>query len=390
MNRRQYLAVAGASVASGCSSLGAMSNGTTTTPKPEPCTEQWAWQYQGDATHRSTVTGMSDLTVRPELTVLAQPDGMEQSGIKEAVSVLNGIVAVTGETTVHGYDADSGEQRWEQPLSDPIITGAVSGCGGTYVQTRRATYCLEHETGKQRWRAKYGNRTYAPLVVDAGYLYTLAPQGVRRFDPKTGVSQIVYEYTATAGLASAAIDDGGLYATRSGETQEGPVGVLLKIDLETGEIVWTRDGYRCRSPPTIVNGTMYVVTKDGVAVAVSTTDGSVEWTTDVGGSNTYESPAVGPNGDHVYVVGGKSGSIVALDAAAGDKVWETSVSTYAGTPPVVGADTVVVGGRGIYGLAPETGAKRWTVDTGQISTAFCKSGKRLWTMSGNAVLRLGW
>lgn len=386
MKRRQCLAVLGATAISGCNAIGALDSDGESTSSVSACPDNWGWQYQGDSANQRTVKGMGDTGGAPSVDVLlTDPSGAPYD---YAMAAFEGVGCLASDRAVKGYDLESGGMLWEKSVSSNVATAPLIGCGAAFVQMGRKTEAFDLRTGEKRWKADHGSLNWTPLVVDSGYLYSLGPKEVRRFDPESGASQGVYDHSGL--LLSISISDGRIYATGIGEGETQ--GVVYAVDMESGEEVWRREGFRCRSPPTVVNGTVYVVTKDATVVAMSVDDGSVRWTKGISGSQTYESPVVGPDGDSLYVATGKGGSVAALNTSNGEIQWETTLKlpNVASNPPVVTEDTVIVGANGVFGLNAETGEKRWNVSEGPVDTPFRRYEDSLITIQGESVIRLSW
>lgn len=386
MKRRQCLAVLGATAISGCNAMGALDSDGASTPSVSACPDKWGWQYQGDPANKGIVEGLGDTSGAPSVDVLLT--GLAGDPYDYAMAAFEGVGCLASDRDVKAYDLESGGILWEKSVSSRVATAPVIGCGAAFVQMGRKTEAFDLQTGEKRWKADHGSLDWTPLLVDSGYLYALGPKEVRRFDPESGASQGVYDHSGL--LLSISISDGRIYATGVGEGETQ--GVVYAVDMESGEEVWRREGFRCRSPPTIVNDTVYVVTKGATVVAMSVDDGSVQWTRRIRGSQTYESPAIGPNGDSLYVATGKGGSVTSLNTATGDVQWETTlkVPNVASNPPVVSDDTVIVGANGVFGLNAETGEKRWNVSDGPIDTPFQRYEDTLIAIQGESVIGLSW
>ncbi|MEL7060935.1 MAG: PQQ-binding-like beta-propeller repeat protein [Acidobacteriota bacterium] len=120
-------------------------------------------------------------------------------------------------------------------------------------------------------------------------------------------------------------------------------GHAMAFDRATGAKVWSTDygsvhsgnGYPgTRTTPTYADGRLFLLSSEGLAVALDAASGDILWSVDIlktfGGPNLYfgisESPLV--DGDRViYTPGGKKGSIVALNVATGESVWQTEELT---------------------------------------------------------------
>ncbi len=141
---------------------------------------------------------------------------------------------------------------------------------------------------------------------------------------------------ATEGLgetyASLSIADGRLYTTGLSEKR----GKLFAFDL-AGKRLWVKDygeefdgrGYPgTRNTPTLHDGSLYLLSSLGNAMALDAESGEVHWQVDVlerfKGQNTYfglaESLLI-VDGKVIVTPGGPDASVAALDAASGETVW---------------------------------------------------------------------
>ena len=145
--------------------------------------------------------------------------------------------------------------------------------------------------------------------------------------------------------------------TNSGHAHHttGPVDdVTERWTVETDDIV--------RSPPAVVNGTVYVGSHDEKVYALDADTGSVAWNYTTGG-NIYTSPAVS-NG--TVFVGIDTVGVHALDADTGDLQWTFDVSAELYASPTVVDGTVYFGSddTNVYALDADTGSEQWNVSVG--------------------------
>lgn len=113
--------------------------------------------------------------------------------------------------------------------------------------------------------------------------------------------------------------------------------------------------------PTVENGTVYVVDREGTVTAYDAEDGNRAWRTE-----TDIRAAAGPGvGNGTVVVGSLDGSIVALDAESGEELWRAPVSSEVLSVPAISGGRVVVrsiDGR-TYGFDRQTGRRDWVHDS---------------------------
>lgn len=231
-----------------------------------------------------------------------------------------------------------------------------------------------------------------------------------------------------SGYASVAVSEGRIFTT--GNFDDGQAAIAL--DEKTGEIIWKQSltdrppkhGYPgSRSTPTIVDGKVYLVTSDGVAVCLSCDNGSVVWQrrfSDWGGKmmsvwGFSESPLVDGN-SVICTPGGKNGMVVALDKNSGEEIWTCTLPDYPEEAGVNGknlkdgagyASAVISNGggvkqyiqlvgRGLVGIKADDGSLLWRYKrvsngTANIPTAIVE-GDYVFTSTGygtgSALLKL--
>ncbi|MEJ7763677.1 MAG: PQQ-binding-like beta-propeller repeat protein, partial [Thermomicrobiales bacterium] len=139
--------------------------------------------------------------------------------------------------------------------------------------------------------------------------------------------------------------------------QPGPAPVGLPVQqwaFQTGGAV--------RSSPTVVDGTVYVGSKDGNLYALDAVSGEERWRFPTGGA-IVTAPAV--SGGRVYV-SSFSGVLHAVDAAQGEPIWQMHTSS--ASSPVVVDDLVYVGtfDGSLLAINGETGVVRWSATFGLV------------------------
>lgn len=144
----------------------------------------------------------------------------------------------------------------------------------------------------------------------------------------------------------------------------GSFGPLWAIDADSGEPYWSFEPETrsdMRSPPTIVDGTVYVGSMGGVSSGVYAVDaatGSLQWKFTEPEDWVRASPSVV---DGTVYAGSRDGTLYALDAATGDSEWRFSEPTKILRAPHVAGDTVYVGSMdgALYAVSADSGEERW-------------------------------
>ena len=216
-----------------------------------------------------------------------------------------------------------------------------------------------------------------PQILGPGRngIYTGAPI-VASF-PKTG-PPLVWKRDIGAGFAGPAVSAGKLVLFHRVNNRE----TVEAMDAATGKTVWTFDyatSYRDdfgfdegpRAVPVIAGGRVFTHGADGWLHGLDFATGRKLWSVDT--RRVFEAPkgyfgvATSPlvDGDRVMVnVGGKTGGIVAFDAATGRTLWTSTTDEASYSAPVIadigGQHTAVFFTRtGLVAVDPANGAVRY-------------------------------
>lgn len=140
--------------------------------------------------------------------------------------------------------------------------------------------------------------------------------------------------------------------------------IASRLTQSAGELLWSVDfGAPVKSSPTVVDGTVYVGSNDGLVHAVST-DGTEQWQFDAGDA-VFAAPTVV---DGTVFVGSRYGpgdDLYALDAASGEEIWGVEhLGWYVTASPGFHDGTILVGTNDgtLYGVAANTGDEQWSAD----------------------------
>ncbi|MGQ3331037.1 PKD domain-containing protein [Halorubrum sp. FL23] len=153
-------------------------------------------------------------------------------------------------------------------------------------------------------------------------------------------------------------------------------GPIQARSASTGDIVWETEYsiYGTGPAPTVTSDTVYVAGYEDF-YALSTTDGSTKWSTNISASGTATTVV-----DDLVFAGGRDGVVYALDASTGTQQWtfdtgddNSGSDTGAGTPrkfdgvpePAFANGTVYIGGgydnSKVYALSATDGTVQWEV-----------------------------
>jgi len=222
-----------------------------------------------------------------------------------------------------------------------------------------------------------------PVVVD-GTAYVVGRQEVAAVDLPTGDRGWTVDISGRRAASAPAVTSDTVYVH---DTR------LRALDRMSGEVRWTLGGESSIlrvSPPTVVDGTVYIgrqsfgrggrLTAAGM-YAVSAADGIREWyfgdAVGWGGAPAYADGSIyfGSDDDHVY----------ALDAQSGNEQWRFQTGHSILSAPVVADGTVYVGSldNSLYALDAATGTEQWTAETfGGVRTSPAVADGTVYVVSG--------
>jgi outer membrane protein assembly factor BamB len=253
------------------------------------------------------------------------------------------VVFVDRANRIHGLRRESGDRRWlveggpdlplawgwegwDYLLASPTLAGGVvlAGTGDGFLNA------IELERGEVRWRFRTGGRIRSAPAVHDGVVYVAAGDGV------------VYGLTLAAGV------EVWRFETRGAG--------LRAVDFGY-------DRTQIYSSPAVVDGVLYIGSRDASLYAVDLATGEARWTFEDGSAWVIASPAV--HGATVYSARSSSGRVRALDAQSGEERWAVETGGLVFSSPVLVDGTVYVGsgdGR-IYAFDAATGEQRWLYHT---------------------------
>ena len=239
----------------------------------------------------------------------------------------------------------------------------------------------------------------APIVAN-GRVYTIDTMGsVRAFDASSGAAVWTAQTPSDRGGEGSlygggiAYDSGHIFATNG-------LGYVVSLDANTGAVAWrVRPGGPLRGAPTVINGTLYVISQDNQIYSLNAASGATNWSAaaslEVAGVFGSASPAVSQG---TVVAGFSSGELNAYRYENGRQVWQdnlqrTSVRTSVSSLNDVDADPVIdngqvfavgQGGR-MVALDLITGQRLWELNIAGIDTPWV-AGDWIYVLTDDAKL----
>lgn len=227
--------------------------------------------------------------------------------------VADGTLYVTSMGSVHEIDPETGEDAWTTETDRIIYARPTVDEGSVYVPVHgRGVYALEADSGERRWQADVDVPPFATLAAADGLVY-----GPQR-------------------------DPSGLYA----------------IDVDAGTEAWSSDVELRYPEPVVADGTVFIESLDSVT-AIDGETGDEVWQFERE-TSTFTSATVV---DGTVYVGSKDDKIYAIDATSGEERWQTTLPIQ--STPVVAAGVIYVGVTdGLTALEADTGDERWQFGDG--------------------------
>ena len=330
---------------------------------PDPAEGNWLGR-SGDANNSSAMS----------LEILHSTDGqlqafysLEQLNLYH--SPLAGFKVIDGHYTVPGFFdlqlkdgklSSTGSaskrplvlERVQQPLSDPPIPTALSKGPGP------------------RWQAKLGGAIFAPAALRAGFAYVGTTSG--HFSAvKLSDGSVAWHFPAGRPIFGGALvtDDAIFFVCDNG--------YLFKLARADGNEIWKYDlggervarllpdpkeqrldGYDIFSPtPVLADGVLYVGSADGSLHAVKADTGERVWRFESKGQ--VRTTAV--ISDTKVVFSTLGGLIHAVERATGKEVWRFDAQMAGATSPAIIGGRLIVGARNsiLYGMNAATGFIDW-------------------------------
>lgn len=298
-------------------------------------------------------------------------------GIGDQVAVVDGTVfACTGAGTVHAVDAASGDEDWSKTaagarrqcpcaVGDLLVFGTESG----------DLVAVDRETGDEEWRVELTGPVAGP-TAHGGHVYvgTEASPTVYAVDAAEGTIEWETAVDAPVVEYPAATDDAVYVGTENTAMLEG---WIHRLDADTGDVDWTKEGTRMQSPA-VAGGNVYAPSLDmavyrpsGFRSGVRAVYGHILWTpaftetasviigtggilvakpldTDNDAPDWYLElegrPHSGPvvADDRIYLVGDDA-ELVGCDYEAGTELWRRPLDGEFGNRPAVADDALFVG-----------------------------------------------
>lgn len=263
-----------------------------------------------------------------------QETDMVGRGIHGTPVVAEGMVYVGAyDGILYGFDAQTGEKRWETKLGgsiggSPTYDGDAIYVAVEYPDPEGSTFAVDPDSGDVVWEDDQGRPTDHPHCTPA-------------IDPTTG--------TITLGS-----NDGMLYAWEYPSLE-------FKWRFETDPDNDT-DG-EIKEPIAAYDDAAFFGSWDRNIYRVDLETGTEDWSFETGGLSMV-GPGVDPTRDEIYG-GSHDGNLYALDAQTGEERWRFETDRPLTGCPTVCQDRIVFGSKDqtLYAIETDTAEEVWRVES---------------------------
>ncbi len=330
------------------------------------------------------------------------------SPISDASPVMfRGDARHSGVFQTRGVD-ELGGVRWRFQTDGPVRSSPVVAEGTVYVgSTDGHLYAIEASTGQETWRVDVGSPvSSSPAVAGGLVLFVSADGAFHAVDADTGALR--WQFATGAVLPwEWGFEGWDVYLASAAVQGESVVfgggdGTVYALDLQSGEERWRfSTDMRIRSTPAISEGVVYIGGSDGIVYSLGLENGLVRWTYETEGASLRSedfgfdrksiiaSPAVV---DGAVYVGSRDGQMYALDQASGERRWRVSHDvSWAMSSPAVSGTALFAGtsdGLFVHRVDVTTGEEDWRfVGAGYTWSSPALAGNTVYIGDGGGFLR---
>ena len=264
-------------------------------------------------------------------------------------------------------------------LLGSVLTGCTGGAGvvaswpgmlidnaseTVYLAAGQHIYALNLANGTERWRYPEKADTKisfyaAPVLTEDGQLIQ-GGYNKTLYSLNVDTRQTNWTYTAASDVfvAQPLVAGNMVYAPNSDTA-------LYAVD-KTGALVWKANGEHAFWSTPVSDGTLiYAASMDHHVYAFKQENGSQVWKSDDLGGALTGKPALDPKGVmYIGTLGKKEDSkMMALDAASGKVLWQTSAKGWVWASPVISGELVIFSDMNgnIYAVEATSGTIKWQI-----------------------------
>lgn len=246
--------------------------------------------------------------------------------------------SISNDETIFGYDLRNGNYIWKKSIgpveSIPLISGGL-----LFVTTKSGyLYCLDLETGAEKWKFNAGKPFHSTpakwngLIIaanDSGYVYGIsASNGDLKWKFQTGASV----------FATPIISGDDIYIGNIG-------GAFYSIDAKSGKVNWKHEGSGSYySTASVDDDNVFSMSGDGMMLSLSKSDGSIIWKSDL---NAPISEGILLSGRYIFI-GSMDSYLYAVSVETGNVLWSEKLAGRVRTSPLEYKGSIFVGTENKY------------------------------------------
>lgn len=336
--------------------------------------------------------------------------------VSPSVSYSDNTVIITGESTIWGVDAQSGNTKWERSFGgyfrafSLVENSFYLNIDGMDNSSKILSFNVE--SGEENWNFKSNSIAHAQTIIDEKLYYYNSERKVNALKLDSGKLDWEQPVPNTSGVNDSAsakdsiyfIQDGSkfqnklvaynktsgnpqwsrqnvqairdisnnvIFGTQYLESDSGnPYGVFA-LEGDTGEELWVFTNNKDLSTflhTKIYKRNIFVLDlRNSKVYSLNKETGVKQWESKIS-NNRLQARSVVADG-YLYITD-ENGFLFVLDVETGDKNWEFQTGGKKTSAPVVSGDTVFVGSTNdspnpnyLYGLETVSGLQRWAFNT---------------------------
>lgn len=254
---------------------------------------------------------------------LTPPGEKDQEGFGGGIAADGGrLYAGTGFGLAIALDLGTGKKLWEKNVGSPIRSSPTASAERVFIVNRDGqVFCLSGSDGSEIWSFR-GMPERASILanqspaVDGDFVIVPYPTGdvvaLSVHDGRAVWSDSLSRSRTASSLAAMsdasrpAVDRGFVFVA-------GHAGRTVANTQRTGERMWSLNVASIQ-PPAIAGDTVFLVDTGGQLMAISRSEGKIQWTAKLPGGTTWSGPVLA--GNHLWAVSEK-GNLVSVDAMTG-------------------------------------------------------------------------
>lgn len=277
--------------------------------------------YALDAAGKVTAIGAGGAVVWKASTTPANET--DQEGFGGGLAADSGrLYAATGFGYVVAFEARGGKKLWEKSLGSPLRASPTAVGDRIFVVTKEGqVMCLSGADGTELW-AFTGTSERASILVNAspavegdavivpyptGDVVALrVTDGQPIWSESLARTRTASSLAAMSDAARPAIAGGVVYAV-------GHAGRMVATGVKSGERIWSLTVASIQ-PPWVAGDNVFVVDTGGQLMAVTRSDGKIQWATKLPGNATWSGPVLA--GNRLWLTSSK-GQLASVEAVSG-------------------------------------------------------------------------